>query len=130
MGNPQPLKMPEQNVPSFVPRTSKAMRIQRVTFPWEQQFINTSCVFRRMYVYPFFLRICVGILRLFFLIYHIPRRAFFVCKRWASLKKYRFLIIYTADFVAKIKKKRYNDIILRYALGKYAMQFDREWGSA
>ena len=43
MGKPHPLKMPEQNAPSFVPRTSNAIRIQRVTFPCEQQFIKTSC---------------------------------------------------------------------------------------
>lgn len=40
MGSPQPLKTFEQNAPSFEPRTSKAIRIQRVTLPWEQQFIK------------------------------------------------------------------------------------------
>ena len=71
MGNPQPLKMPEQNVPSFVPRTSKAMRIQRVTFPWEQQFIKTSCVYRRAYVFSMISMHSIDFLRFFFLIHHI-----------------------------------------------------------
>jgi hypothetical protein len=31
MGSPQPLNTFEQKIPSFEPRTSKAMRIQRVT---------------------------------------------------------------------------------------------------
>ena len=33
IGNPQPLKMLEQKKPSFEPRTSNAIRIQRVTLP-------------------------------------------------------------------------------------------------
>ena len=33
MGKPQPLKTFEQKKPSFEPRTSKAMRIQRVLLP-------------------------------------------------------------------------------------------------
>lgn len=45
MGNPHPLKIPEQQKPSFEPQTSKAIRIQRVTLPWEQQFIkNLLCL--------------------------------------------------------------------------------------
>lgn len=46
MGNPQPLKILEQKKPSFEPRISKAIRIQRVILlPWEQQFIkNLLCL--------------------------------------------------------------------------------------
>ena len=46
MGKPQPLKRLEQINPSFEPRISKAIRIQRVVLlPWEQQFIkNLLCL--------------------------------------------------------------------------------------
>lgn len=45
MGKPQPLNTFEQKMPSFEPRTSKAIRIQRVILPWEQQFIrNLLCL--------------------------------------------------------------------------------------
>ena len=46
MGKPQPLNTFEQNNPSFEPRISKAIRIQRVMlFPWEQQFIKNLLCF-------------------------------------------------------------------------------------
>lgn len=44
MGSPQPLNTLEQKIPSFEPRMSKAIKIQRVTLPDKQQFIKTSCV--------------------------------------------------------------------------------------
>ena len=50
IGKPQPLKTFEQNAPFFEPRTSKAMRIQRVVLPVKQQFIETSCVLPQGYV--------------------------------------------------------------------------------
>ncbi len=52
MGNPQPLNILEQKIPSFEPSISKAIKIQRVTLlPCvQQQFIKTSCVDRRGYV--------------------------------------------------------------------------------
>jgi hypothetical protein len=39
MGNPQPLNTFEQKNPSFEPRISKAIKIQRVELPVKQQFI-------------------------------------------------------------------------------------------
>ena len=39
IGKPQPLNTLEQKKPSFEPRISKAIRIQRVVFPDKQQFI-------------------------------------------------------------------------------------------
>jgi hypothetical protein len=46
IGNPQPLNAFEQKNPSFEPRISKAIRIQRVVLlPWEQQFINNLLCF-------------------------------------------------------------------------------------
>ena len=42
MGKPQPLKMPSQKDPSFEPKTSSAMRIQRVVLPCVQQFIKKN----------------------------------------------------------------------------------------
>ena len=45
MGNPQPLKMLEQKIPSFEPSTSNAMRIQRVVLPEKQQFIKNLLCF-------------------------------------------------------------------------------------
>jgi len=47
MGKPQPLNTFEQNIPSFEPSTIKAIKIQRVTLPEKQQFINKPPVFRR-----------------------------------------------------------------------------------
>ena len=45
IGRPQPLNTLEQKIPSFEPRISKAIRIQRVKLlPCVQQFIKTSCV--------------------------------------------------------------------------------------
>ena len=45
IGRPQPLNTLEQKMPSFEPRISKAIRIQRVKLlPCVQQFIKTSCV--------------------------------------------------------------------------------------
>ena len=48
----------------------------------------------------------------FFLLHHILLGIFLCAKLYAVRKKYHF----TLDFVAKIEKKRYNDIILNYAL--------------
>ena len=122
MGKPQPLKIPVQKAPSLVPSTSNAIRIQRVTFPWEQQFIKTSCVCRRTYVFWVISMQCIELLRFFFLLYHIPSGVFLCVKCYAVREKCYFPL----EFVAKIEKKRYNDSILKYALGKYAMQFDRK----
>jgi hypothetical protein len=47
IGKPQPLNTFEQNAPSFEPSTIKAIKIQRVTLPEKQQFINKPPVFRR-----------------------------------------------------------------------------------
>ncbi len=57
MGKPQPLNTFEQNNPSFEPRISKAIRIQRVIlFPWEQQFIkNLLCFAAGDMYFDFFL---------------------------------------------------------------------------
>ena len=45
MGRPQPLNTLEQKIPSFEPRISKAMRIQRVVLPVKQQFIKNLLCF-------------------------------------------------------------------------------------
>ena len=106
MGNPQPLNTLEQKNPSFEPRISKAMRIQRVLLPDKQQFIKNLLCYAAGDMYE----VTCGFV---YLLHNIPTRVV-VCV--ACMEKCRFLRIFPIYFVAKIEKKRYNDTILTYVL--------------
>ena len=93
IGKPQPLKIFEQNIPSFEPSTSNAIRIQRVELPVKQQFIkNLPCVRRRGYVIDFIGNTC-GSYSFYYIIFH------FLC---FCVKKY----------VVKTKKQKIFPFIL------------------
>lgn len=84
MGSPQPLNTFEQKIPSFEPRISKAMRIQRVVFPDKQQFIKNLLCFAAgaMYVDSETENSCGFI----FLLHNIPRLPF-LCKKTLYFKE-------------------------------------------
>lgn len=73
MGNPQPLKMFEQKKPSFEPRISNAIKIQRVTLlPWVQQFIKNLLCFAAGYVRKMFSSVEKSTCGFIFLLHNIP----------------------------------------------------------